>query len=65
MERARNLMRIRIANIMMVLTLVGCLAMVWSGKKARERGETVEKQNILWHQRFEQEEAAAAAAAKK
>lgn len=56
MERARNIMRIRIANIMMALTLVGCLLMVWSGKRARERGETVERQNLLWHQQIREEE---------
>lgn len=55
MERSRNIMRIRIANIMMVLILLGCLAMVFSGKKARDRGETVERQNILWHQSIQQE----------
>lgn len=56
MERSRNIMRIRIANIMMALTLFGCLMMVWSGKRARDRGESVEKQNILWHQRLQEEE---------
>lgn len=49
MERSRNIMRIRISNIMIVLTLLGCIAMVWSGKKARQRGETLEQQNIIWH----------------
>lgn len=58
MERSRNIMRIRIANIMMVLTLLGCLAMVWSGKRARDRGETLERQNYLWHKQYQEEEAA-------
>lgn len=58
MERSRNIMRIRIANIMMVLTLLGCLAMVWSGKQARARGESVEKMNIMWHKQLQEEEAA-------
>lgn len=43
---------------MMALTLVGCLVMVWSGKKARQRGETVERQNYLWHKQIQEEEEA-------
>lgn len=58
MERSRNIIRIRVANIMMVSTLLGCLLMVWSGKRARERGETLERQNYLWHKRIQEEEAA-------
>lgn len=59
MERSRNIMRIRIANLMMLLTLLGCLAMVWSGKKARARGESVEKMNLRWHEQIQQQEEAA------
>lgn len=52
MERARNRMRIRIANYMMAATAVGCLVMVYLGKKAAQRGESVSKQNIEWHRQF-------------
>lgn len=55
MERSRNIMRIRIANIMMVGVLLACLVMVFSGKKAREKGETVEQQNLLWHKAMQEE----------
>jgi hypothetical protein len=51
-ERARNRMRIRIANYMMAATAVGCLVMVYLGKKAAQRGESVSKQNIEWHRQF-------------
>lgn len=54
-ERARNRMRIKLANYMMAATLLGCLAMVYVGKQKRLRGETVEQQNILWHQKYNEE----------
>uniref|UniRef100_A0A336JZR8 CSON014439 protein n=1 Tax=Culicoides sonorensis TaxID=179676 RepID=A0A336JZR8_CULSO len=53
MERARNRMRIKIANYMMAATVVGCLIMVYSGKKAAERGESVSKQNLDWHKSYQ------------
>ncbi|XP_065358878.1 UPF0389 protein CG9231 isoform X1 [Calliphora vicina] len=52
MERSRNKMRIRIANIMMGLTVVGCAIMIYSGKQAAKRGESVTKQNLEWHKRY-------------
>ncbi|KNC30903.1 hypothetical protein FF38_09311, partial [Lucilia cuprina] len=52
MERCRNTIRIRLANIMMALTVVGCGIMVYSGKEAAKRGETVTKQNLEWHKRY-------------
>ncbi|KAM7359157.1 UPF0389 protein CG9231 isoform 2-T2 [Cochliomyia hominivorax] len=52
MERSRNTIRIRLANIMMALTIVGCGIMVYSGKEAAKRGETVTKQNLEWHKRY-------------
>lgn len=56
-EKVRSKMRIRVANWMMVLTLVGCVAMVYSGKKARERGESVHQYNLDWHkQNIERDE---------
>lgn len=52
MERARNRIRIRLANIFMALTALGCVIMVLSGKKAAERGETVRQMNMDWHKSF-------------
>lgn len=52
MERANNRVRIRGANIMMVLTLLGCMAMIWSGKKASQTGDSVQKQNLEWHKKY-------------
>ncbi|EDW95311.1 UPF0389 protein CG9231 [Drosophila yakuba] len=52
MERCRNKMRIRLANIMIALTAVGCAIMVYSGKQAAKRGESVTKMNLEWHKQF-------------
>lgn len=52
MEKARNRMRIRVSNIMMVLTVLGCLTMVFAGKRAHDRGESIEKMGREWHERM-------------
>lgn len=57
-ERARSKMRIRVANIMMALTLVGCVFMIYSGKKARDRGESVQQYNLEWHKKYNEEKTA-------
>ncbi|KAF2885519.1 hypothetical protein ILUMI_20669 [Ignelater luminosus] len=57
-ERARSKMRIRVANYMMALTLVGCVFMIYSGKKARDRGESVQKYNLDWHKKYNEEKEA-------
>lgn len=54
MERCRNLMRIKIANYMMAATALGCLAMVYLGKQAAKRGDTLAKQNLEWHQQMQE-----------
>lgn len=52
MERCRNKMRIRLANIMIGLTAIGCAIMIYSGKQAAKRGESVTKMNLDWHKQF-------------
>lgn len=54
MERCRNKMRIKLANLMIGLTIIGCAIMVYSGKQAAKRGESVTKQNLEWHNQFNQ-----------
>ncbi|XP_055686677.1 UPF0389 protein CG9231 isoform X2 [Lutzomyia longipalpis] len=49
MEKSRSKARIRISNYMIVATLIGCIIMVYSGKQAAERGDTVSKINRDWH----------------
>ncbi|GAB0100367.1 UPF0389 protein CG9231 [Sergentomyia squamirostris] len=61
MEKCRSKMRIRISNLMILATLIGCIIMgkflplVISGKQAAERGETVAKQNRDWHDSLKEE----------
>ncbi|XP_048369777.1 protein FAM162B-like [Sphaerodactylus townsendi] len=45
LKAAQNQMRIRICYIMMALTLLGCVAMVISGKQAAKREDTLLKIN--------------------
>lgn len=54
MERCRNTMRIRLANVMIGLTVIGCVFAVYSGKQAAKKGESVTKQNLEWHNQFNQ-----------
>jgi len=51
MERARNLFRVYGMIGMMILTFLGCVVMIESGKRAHERGESVTQMNIEWHKR--------------
>ncbi|XP_036214839.1 UPF0389 protein CG9231 [Bactrocera oleae] len=52
MERSRNRIRIRVANIMIALTVLGCCIMVYSGKQAAKSGDSVVKQNLDWHKKY-------------
>ncbi|KAJ8979553.1 hypothetical protein NQ317_017702 [Molorchus minor] len=54
-EKARSRIRIRIANFMMLATIIGCIAMVYSGKQAHKKGDSVQKQNLEWHKELKQE----------
>ncbi|XP_065342519.1 UPF0389 protein GA21628 isoform X1 [Cloeon dipterum] len=51
-EKARNKARIRIANFMMVATIIGCIVCIISGKHAASRGESVHKMNLDWHRQY-------------
>lgn len=58
MYSAKNKFRIKICNYMIVATVIGCFAMVYSGKRAAARGESVIKQNAEWHRKYNEEAAA-------
>lgn len=62
MEKTRNRIRIRVSNVMMLLTGLGCILMVMSGKKAKERGESVQKTNLDWHKEYNEKSIAEAEA---
>ena len=48
-------MRIRIANYMMAATALACVVMVYFGKQAAQRGDSVAKQNLEWHRQVNEE----------
>lgn len=54
---------------MMVATVIGCIIMIISGKRAAQRGESVTKWNLDWHREYNEaaaaKEKAEAEAAKK
>ncbi|XP_010190532.1 PREDICTED: protein FAM162A-like, partial [Mesitornis unicolor] len=46
LDAARNSVRIKVCYIMIALTLLGCLAMVITGKEAAKRDHTLLRMNI-------------------
>lgn len=65
MEFYRNKARIKINIMMGIATLMGCLMMIWSGKLAASRGDSVVKMNEDFHRAYKmqrQKEMEAAAA---
>lgn len=40
---------------MVVATVVGCIVMIVSGKRAAKRGESVQKTNLDWHKKYNEE----------
>jgi len=36
----------------MFFIILGCIAMVITGKRARDRGETLMQRNLDWHQKY-------------
>ncbi|KAF1665493.1 hypothetical protein FQA23_0003592, partial [Aptenodytes patagonicus] len=62
LDAARNSVRIKVCYIMIALTLLGCLAMVITGKEAAKRDHTLLRMNIekkaKWRAEVEKDEAA-------
>ncbi|NXU52295.1 F162B protein, partial [Turnix velox] len=62
LDAARNSVRIKVCYIMIALTLLGCLAMVVTGKEAAKRDQTLLKMNIekkaRWKAEVEKEQEA-------
>ncbi|XP_014244411.1 UPF0389 protein CG9231 [Cimex lectularius] len=54
-EKAKSKARIKVANYMMLATVIACFYQIWSGKRALERGETVAKMNLDWHKKINAE----------
>ncbi|XP_068813292.1 protein FAM162B [Struthio camelus] len=63
LDAARNRVRIKVCYVMIALTLLGCLAMVVSGKEAAKRDHTLLRMNIekkaKWRAEAEKDQEAA------
>lgn len=51
-KKVRSVVRIKVANYTMLLLILGCISMVITGKRARDRGETIMQRNLDWHQKY-------------
>ncbi|XP_059046008.1 UPF0389 protein CG9231 [Achroia grisella] len=54
-ERSRSQARIKIANVLMLLTALASLGAIFAGKAAAKRGESVHQMNIDWHKKYEED----------
>ncbi|XP_063619505.1 UPF0389 protein CG9231 [Cydia splendana] len=65
-ERSRSEARIKIANVLMLLTALASFGAILAGKAAAKRGESVHQMNMDFHKQYRAEHAEkeAAAAAK-
>lgn len=51
-NKVRSVIRIKVANYTMIMILLGCMGMVISGKRARDRGESLVQRNLDWHKKY-------------
>lgn len=51
-SKVRSVVRIKVANYTMIMILLGCVAMIVSGKRARDRGESLVQRNLDWHKKY-------------
>ncbi|CAG4993160.1 unnamed protein product [Parnassius apollo] len=54
-DRSRSEARIKIANVLMLLTALASLGAIFAGKSAAKRGESVHQMNLDWHKKYEEE----------
>ncbi|XP_007983801.1 protein FAM162A isoform X1 [Chlorocebus sabaeus] len=57
LDAAKNKMRVKICYLMIALTVIGCIAMIISGKKAAQRNETLTRLNLEKKARLREEAA--------
>lgn len=64
-ERSRSQARIKISNILIVLTALASFGAVLAGKAAAKRGDSVHQMNLDWHKNYQDEHRDKEAAAAK
>uniref|UniRef100_A0A2K5UX07 Protein FAM162A n=1 Tax=Macaca fascicularis TaxID=9541 RepID=A0A2K5UX07_MACFA len=57
LDAAKNKMRVKICYLMIVLTVIGCIAMIIDGKKAAQRNQTLTRLNLEKKARLREEAA--------
>ncbi|XP_064627631.1 protein FAM162B-like isoform X2 [Lineus longissimus] len=60
LKKAKEWFRIRLNIGMALATLIGCLTMIWAGKREHDFGNSVVQENYRWHKKhFDERQAAA------
>lgn len=54
-ERSRSEARIKLSNILMILTALASVGAIFAGKAAVKRGESVHQMNLDWHKKYEED----------
>ncbi|XP_028171618.1 UPF0389 protein GA21628 [Ostrinia nubilalis] len=54
-DRARSEARIKLSNILMLMTVLACVGAIISGKSAAKRGESVHQMNLDFHKKYQEE----------
>ncbi|XP_064594646.1 UPF0389 protein CG9231-like [Liolophura sinensis] len=55
MKKAKDVFRIRVNIWMGVWTVIGCIVMIYWGRKSAREGNSLEKENMLWHQQINEQ----------
>ena len=55
MEKARSKMRIKVANLMIISTVIACFVVIKFGRDSRDRGDSLQKRNLEWHEQYKEE----------
>ncbi|CAG9795052.1 unnamed protein product [Diatraea saccharalis] len=54
-DRSQSEARIKLSNILIVLTALASFGAIMAGKAAAKRGESVHQMNLDWHKKYQEE----------
>ncbi|CAH0605803.1 unnamed protein product [Chrysodeixis includens] len=54
-DRSRSQARIKLSNVLMLMTALASFGAILVGKNAAKRGESVHQMNLDWHKKYEEE----------
>lgn len=55
MRRAKDMFRVRGMMFMVGAAVMGCILMIWSGRRARDAGESLDKRGKVWMEKMRQQ----------